>query len=227
MQTKHFRLSPTTLQLFVNCPRCFWLQFRRKIHRPKSIFPSLPGGMDYVIKDYYDRYRSQGELPPEIEGRVHGQLMPDQDLMDKWRNWRTGLEYNDNARNGTLFGALDDCLLDGQLYIPLDYKTRGFKPRPGDSQRYYGLQLNSYALMLRENGYPVADIGYLVYYYPLSVFANGSVKFGVEPVEIPVSADEGCRVFERALDCLWGNEPKAHSKCEFCGWAGKFDEEFD
>ena len=26
--------------------------------------------MDLVIKDYFDRYRSQNELPPEIDGRV-------------------------------------------------------------------------------------------------------------------------------------------------------------
>ena len=222
-----YQLSPTTLQLFVNCPRCFWLQFRRQVHRPRGIFPSLPGGMDSVIKVYYDRYRSQNEMPPELEGRVRGRLVADQALMDQWRNWRTGLRYVDEQRQATLFGALDDCLQNGELFVPLDYKTRGYAPKPGESQRYYGLQLNCYAWLLAANGFPAANYGYLVYYYPHSVFANGSVKFGVEPVEIPVSAEDGRRVFERAVDCLAGDEPAAHTKCEYCGCANQLEEEFD
>ncbi|MBU0625433.1 PD-(D/E)XK nuclease family protein, partial [Patescibacteria group bacterium] len=214
-----YRLSPTTLQLFVNCPRCFWLQFRRGIHLPRSIFPSLPGGMDNVIKDYFDRYRSQGELPPEINGKVRGQLVSDQALLKRWRNWRTGLQYIDPVSQATLFGALDDCLVEGDIYIPLDYKTRGYAPKPGESQRYYGLQLNCYAWLLQANGFKAADIGYLVYYYPISVFAGGTVKFEVKPVEILVKAEDGQRVFVQAIECLNNAEPAAHSKCEFCHWA--------
>ncbi|ODS30309.1 MAG: hypothetical protein SCARUB_04585 [Candidatus Scalindua rubra] len=87
------RLSPTTgLNLFRNCPRCFWLHYNKQVRRPRGIFPSLPGGMDLVIKKYFDRYR--GKLPPEIEGKVEGCLMPGVELMNKWRNWRTGLEYH-------------------------------------------------------------------------------------------------------------------------------------
>jgi hypothetical protein len=183
--------------------------------------------MDSVIKDYFDRYRSQGELPPEIEGKVRGKLLPDQTLMDRWRNWRTGLTYSDPARQATLFGALDDCLLDGEIYIPLDYKTRGYAPKQDESQRYYGLQLNCYACLLEASGLATAKIGYLVYYYPISVFANGMVKFEVKPIEIPVSATDGRLVFERAIDCLNDPEPKAHNNCEFCTWANLFISEFD
>ncbi|GAI53572.1 unnamed protein product, partial [marine sediment metagenome] len=43
------RLSPSALNLFLQCPRCFWLEKNKGIKRPRGIFPSLPSGMDSVI----------------------------------------------------------------------------------------------------------------------------------------------------------------------------------
>ena len=103
-----FRISPTTgLNLFRDCPRCFWLHYNERVHRPRGIFPSLPGGMDLVIKKHFDKFR--GSLPPEIDNKVEGKLVPDLGLLNKWRDWRTGLEYYDKERDAVLFGALDDC----------------------------------------------------------------------------------------------------------------------
>jgi len=221
------RLSPSTLNLFNDCKRCFWLHINQKVHRPRGIFPSLPGGMDNVIKDYYDKYRKKDSLPPEIEGHVVGGLMPDLELMNKWRNWRTGLEYHDQKRKVTLFGALDDCLQDGKYYIPLDYKTRGSAPKDGMSEQYYGNQLSCYNLLLKENGYKVRNYGYLVYYYPKSVRSNGMVQFTVKPIKIAADPESARKTFESALKLLKGKEPKKHSDCEYCSWNPELVEEFD
>jgi len=70
------RLSPSTLNLFIDCPRCFWLHINKRIHRPRGIFPSLPSGMDNVIKTYFDKYRKKGELPPELQNQVKEKLFP-------------------------------------------------------------------------------------------------------------------------------------------------------
>lgn len=219
------RLSPTTgLNLFMECPRCFWLHYNERVHRPRGIFPSLPGGMDLVIKDYFDQYR--GSLPPELEGKVDGTLVPDKKLVDAWRNWRTGLEYFDKNLNAALFGALDDCLLkdgpsssSGQVYIPLDYKTRGSAPNDGDSEKYYQLQLSSYMLLLESNGYPVGKEAYLIYYYPKKVEKNGVINFNVEPVRINASSNFAKEIFEKAVKFLKEPLPKHHSSCEYCSWS--------
>ncbi|MCX6765659.1 MAG: PD-(D/E)XK nuclease family protein [Candidatus Moranbacteria bacterium] len=211
------RLSPTTgLNLFAECPRCFWLHYNKGVHRPRGIFPSLPSGMDLVIKDYFDQYR--GSLPPELSGKVEGVLMPDKKLMNRWRNWRTGLEYRDEKLNAVLFGAMDDCLLEDGKYIPLDYKTRGSSPKDGDSERYYRLQLSSYLLLLQSNGFPVGEEAYLVYYYPQKVESGGIVKFNVKPVRIAASAELAKETFESAVKFLQGPLPKHHSSCEYCCW---------
>lgn len=217
MTKAKFRLSPTTgLSLFKECPRCFWLHYNKNIHRPRGIFPSLPSGMDLVIKDYFDKYR--GKLPPDIEGKVEGQLVADLKLLNKWRDWRTGLEYYDKERDAVLFGALDDCLAKDALYIPLDYKTRGFPVKEGDSEKYYQTQLDAYSLLLSENGYPVKDFAYLIYYYPKEVKENGVVDFNVKPIKINTDLTRAKKTFEDAVDFLKGVIPKEHSDCEYCSW---------
>ena len=215
---KEIKLSPSSLNLFLECPRCFWLQINEGIHRPRGIFPSLPGGMDGVIKIYFDKYREKDKLPPEIEGKIKGKLVRDQELLKKWRNWRTGLEYKDNGTGATLFGALDDCLEDSGKYLPLDYKTRGSAPREGDSEKYYGNQIDCYALLLEENGYPVGEFGYLIYYYPKEVKENGVVVFDIKPIELKIDPERARKTIWDAIKLLSGPIPPHHSECEYCIW---------
>lgn len=211
------KLSPTSgLNLYQNCPRCFWLAYNKKIKRPDGIFPSLPGGIDRVLKKYFDKYR--GELPPEIKGKVDGQLMPDLELMNKWRNWRTGLEYHDKAQDAVLFGALDDCLIDGDYYIPLDYKTRGSAPKEGASEKYYQTQLDTYNLMLNANGYKTKDYAYLLYYFPEKVETDKLIKFDIELVKIETDLRRIKKLFSDAVAVLKGPVPETSKECEYCKW---------
>ncbi|MFQ5964557.1 MAG: PD-(D/E)XK nuclease family protein [Candidatus Scalinduaceae bacterium] len=172
--------------------------------------------MDLVIKKYFDQYR--GKLPPEIEGEVEGNLMPDLELMDKWRNWRSGLEYHDEDVDAVLFGALDDCLVEDNSYIPLDYKTRGSAPKDGDSERYYQTQLDAYTLLLNANGYKTRNLAYLVYYYPEEVRANGLVKFYIKPVKVETDLERAHKTFRDAVSLLMGPVPERYSGCEYCYW---------
>ena len=44
-----FKLSPNSLNLMKECPKCFWLSQHKVWNRPAGIFPSLPSGMDLII----------------------------------------------------------------------------------------------------------------------------------------------------------------------------------
>ena len=214
------KLSPSTLNLFLECKRCFWLHINKNIHRPRGIFPSLPSGMDNVIKKYFDKYRLQKKLPPEIKGKVRGKLVEDMELLSKWRNWRTGLKYKDKKLDAVLSGALDDCLIEKKLYIPLDYKTRGFPPKKGASEKYYQNQLDCYAFLLEKNGYPVQNFAYLIYYYPAEVQENGQVNFNVQPIKIETDPNRALKTFQDAISLLKSKIPPRHSNCEYCSWIG-------
>ena len=216
------KLSPSSLNIFLECPRCFWLQMNRRIKRPRGIFPSLPGGMDLVIKDYFDKYRIKDELPPEIKGRVEGKLFNNLDLLKRWRSWRTtDLRYEDKSLNVILSGALDDCLVDGDYYIPLDYKTRGSEPK-GDPAKYYQNQLDCYCLILESKGYPTKGIAYLLYYYPRVVEEDGIVKFEVQPIKIETNIKTAQRTVKNAIKLLSEKDmPQPGPNCEYCNWLNK------
>ncbi len=175
--------------------------------------------MDLVIKKYFDNFR--GFLPPEIDRKVEGKLIPDLELMNRWRNWRTGLEYADKKLDAVLFGALDECLIDEDgYYIPLDYKTKGSAPKEGDSEKYYQTQLDTYAFLLNENGYKTKNFAYLVYYFPKEVKENGVVNFEVTPIKVMTDLKRAKKTFEDSVLLLQGPIPTRHSLCEYCLWLG-------
>ena len=58
-----FKLSPSSLNLMKECPRCFWLDKHNVWKRPSGIFPSLPSGMDKILKVHFNKFRDKGELP--------------------------------------------------------------------------------------------------------------------------------------------------------------------
>jgi len=222
LHEKKIRLSPSQLNLFQECPRCFWLHQNQKIQRPRGIFPSLPGGMDSIIKVYFDRYRERGKLPPELDGKVAGELFPDTEVMNQWRNWRTGLNYRDKETGAILIGALDDCLVQERKYIPLDYKTRGYDPKEG-GESFYQNQLNCYEFLLQANDFDTAGYAYLVYYVPKEVSENGLVRFEITPKKVMTDPEAALLVFQNAVATLNGSLPEKNSNCEYCAWGHNID----
>ncbi|MCQ9208745.1 MAG: PD-(D/E)XK nuclease family protein [Omnitrophica bacterium] len=177
--------------------------------------------MDLVIKRYFDRYRLNNELPPEVQGKMEGKLFSDIATLEKWRNWRnSNLRYEDKAANAVLIGALDDCLVERSYHIPLDYKTRGSELK-GDPRKYYQNQLDCYCLMLESCGFKTKGIAYLLYYWPLEVRQEGVVKFHVEPIRIETDIESAKRIVQDAARLLSGPIPKSGADCEYCNLVAK------
>ena len=174
--------------------------------------------MDRIIKDYFDSFRKNDLLPPEIEGKVQGKLLGDQKQLDDWRNWRSGLNYYDEGLDAYLTGALDECLSDGEYLIPLDYKTRGSAPKPGASEEYYQTQLDTYVFLLQKNGYQTREYAYLVYYFPDKVVADHLVKFSTEVVKMETDGQRAYKIFSDAVNSLKQPIPPSHTECGFCAW---------
>lgn len=223
---KRYSLSPTTLNLYFDCPRCFWLHINRNIKRPRGIFPSLPGGMDLVIKSYFDKYRLRNELPPEIVGKVKGKLFADIKILEKWRSWKdTNLIYVDSPSNVILSGALDDCIVDEGFYIPLDYKTKGSAPQAGYSD-FYKTQLNCYCLMLESTGYKTKNLAYLVYYWPEEAKEQGIIKFNVETIPMKTDIEIVKNTLREAVSMLSRGIPKSNPDCKYCKLTKELKNEF-
>lgn len=225
-------LSPSKLNLLNECPRCFWDAYAANCGRPRGIFPSLPGGMDLVIKSYLDLYR--GDLPPVLKGRIPAVLFNDMIKLNRWRNWRTGLSYEDPGLAVQMIGALDDCLVSPEgLFIPFDAKTKGSVPKDNGAQ-YYQTQMDCYCLMLQHNGFPVADHAWLAYFSPKAVVRENDSSFNehhflnftfdVTPFKVGTNVDAAKQLIEKACEILRGSRPPSHGRCEFCIYHAAHDE---
>lgn len=219
MPTNTIYLSPSKLNLFLECPLCFWLDVVEGVRRPEGPSSTLPRGMDLLIKRYFDKYRALDQLPPEIEGKVKGKLVKGH-ILREWRKTYKEIEpyYYDEKLNAVLYGGLDECFVEGEYYIPADYKTYGFNLKENSSS-FYQLQLDTYIFLLEASGYKHLNLAYLIYYIPKEIKNEGVVQFKIEVVEIKTNPENAKRIFESAVNLLRGPRPKAHVKCQYCSWA--------
>ncbi|MCX6750389.1 MAG: hypothetical protein NTZ83_02950, partial [Candidatus Pacearchaeota archaeon] len=134
-----YKLSPSSLSLMEECPRCFWLHHNENRKRPGSIFPSLPSGMDYILKVHFDKFRDKNQLPPELKENPECKecrLFDDKEKLKEWRNNLKGISWTDEEGNA-LHGAVDNLLFNkNKKIIVLDYKTRGY-PLKEDTAEHY------------------------------------------------------------------------------------------
>lgn len=210
-----FKLSPSSLNLMHECPRCFWLDKHKVWKRPSGIFPSLPSGMDGILKVHFDKFRDKGLLPPELckdNNCESMKLFNEPELMKAWRNNLKGIRW-ENEDGNILFGAVDNILQKGKKLIVLDYKTRGYALKE-DTADHYQNQLDLYNFLLRKNGYETEDYAFLLFYVPKEVLETGEVIFDTSLVKRKINVKNAEKIFNKAIELLNGECPK--KTCEWC-----------
>ena len=212
-----YKISPSSMNLIEDCPRCFWLQIVKKISRPSGAFPSLPSGVDRMLKEHFDRFRDKDNLPPELKELKDVKLFNDKELLKKWRNNLKGIEYYDEENDVLLHGAVDNLLSKENKLIVLDYKTRGFALKEDTTHHYQG-QLDIYNFLLRKNGYETEDYSYLLFYLPEQVMETGEFKFKNELIKMKIDVEHAEYLYKRAVKIVKGDCPEAGKDCVFCKW---------
>ena len=121
-----YKLSPSALNLMKDCPRCFWLTKHKVWKRPSGIFPSLPSGMDRILKEHFDKFKNKGLLPPELCNNPHCKNMKifdDDEKMKIWQSNFKGISFTDEEGN-ELHGAVDNILVKKEaLILSLNYNV--------------------------------------------------------------------------------------------------------
>lgn len=210
-----FKLSPSSLSLMQECPRCFWLAQHKVFTRPAGIFPSLPSGMDSILKIHFDKFMRKGELPPELCKNTecnNMKLFDDEEKLKIWRSNLKGISWTDKEGN-ILHGAVDNLLIKGKKIIVLDYKTRGFALKE-DTAEHYQNQLDIYNFLLRKNGYETEDYAYLLFYVPKEVMSTGEVLFDTTLKKMKVDVKNAETIFNKAIKLLNSDCPT--KSCEWC-----------
>lgn len=210
-----FKLSPSALNLMKECPRCFWLHQHKVWKRPSGIFPSLPSGMDKILKVHFGKFRDKNELPPELCDHGHCKsmkLFDDDELLKVWQSNFKGIQFTDKKGN-ILRGAVDNMLKKGKKLIVLDYKTRGYALKE-DTAEHYQNQLDTYNFLLRQNNYETEDYGFLLFYVPKEVTKTGEVIFDTELVKMSTNPKNAEKIFKDAIKLLNSSCPQ--ESCEWC-----------
>ncbi|GIW62693.1 MAG: hypothetical protein KatS3mg090_0519 [Patescibacteria group bacterium] len=223
-ENKTIFLSPSKLNLYQDCPYCFYLAMIYKKRRPEQPASTLPRGLDNLIKKYFDFYRSIKQLPPEIDKQIKGKLLEDQNLINEWRKTTAFSEPRVYLKelNTVIFGGLDECIIEDDKYIPADYKTRGYDLKE-DSTSYYQTQMDCYNYLLYENGYQTANLAYLIYYIPKKINKDGVVNFKVEIHSLQTNKERFSKLVKSAVEILRSGKPKRNLNCQFCQWMDNID----
>jgi CRISPR/Cas system-associated exonuclease Cas4 (RecB family) len=166
-QTAAFKVSRSKIELFKQCPRCFWLDVRLKITRPSSPPFNINKAIDELFKKEFDVYRAKSEPHPLMVEFGVKAVPFSHDNLDVWRENFTGVVAIHKPTNLHVFGAIDDVWAndDGELIV-VDYKATA-KDREvsinSDWQISYKRQVEVYQWLLRQNGFVVNPMTYFVY----------------------------------------------------------------
>jgi hypothetical protein len=217
---KSIQLSPNSLNLFLECPHCFWLDKNMGIKRPPPYPYALNSAVDTLLKEEFDTYRVK-KLPHPLlkENNINAHLFPNQNLLNQWRNNFAGIRYFDQELKATLFGAVDDVLefADGKI-APLDYKSTG-SPTANVYDRFQ-LQLDTYTFLMEKNGFKTPRKGYLAFYIvDKSRGFIDRLPFRKEVVELETNPSDIYEIFKDAVFVLRNPKPPEHSSdCQFKKW---------
>jgi len=217
---KAILLSPNSLNLYLECPHCFWLDKNLGIKRPPPYPYALNSAVDALLKEEFDAYRAKKLIHPLLkENNIKAHLFPNQKLLNQWRNNLAGIRYFDPELKATLFGAVDDVLeFENGKIAPLDYKSTG--STAANVYDRFQLQLDTYTFLMEKNGFQTPRKGYLAFYVvDKSKGFLDRLPFRKEFMEIETNPSDVYAIFKEAVDCLRKDSPPKHSAdCKFAKW---------
>lgn len=220
MAEKAIKLSSNSLNLYLECPHCFWLDKKMGIKRPPPYPYALNSAVDILLKEEFDTYRAKNLSHPLLEeNNIKAKLFSNQKLLNQWRNNLSGIRYFDKETGATIFGAVDDILefSDGKL-AALDYKSTGSKV--ANVYDRFQLQMDTYTFLLEKNGFSTPRKGYLAFY--IVDKEKGFIDrlpFRKEIYEIETNPEGIYEIFKDAVAVLKQPDPLSHSQdCQFDKW---------
>lgn len=164
-----WRLSRSKIDLFIECPRCFYLDNKLGTGRPRGPAFTLNVAVDALFKKEFDVHRKGQTRHPIMEKYDIDALPYQHDDLNTWRENFEGIEHKHAATGLTVCGAVDDIWVNGNgELIVVDYKAtskNGTIETLADSswEDQYKRQIGVYQWLLEQNGFTVSPVGYFVY----------------------------------------------------------------
>jgi CRISPR/Cas system-associated exonuclease Cas4 (RecB family) len=220
-----WKLSRSKIDFFIECPRCFWVDNVLGTKRPGFPKFNLNIAVDELFKKEFDVHRAAGTPHPIMtEGGLDAVPMQ-HDSLDDWRDPFVGIMHTHAPTGMVVSGGVDDLWMtpEGTVII-VDYKATSKHSRitelsnsPWDEQ--YKRQLGVYRWLLEQNGFTVAETGYLVYANASKDEDGFHNQLVFETTLVPVTTDVSWiePVLLDIKQCLDSTTiPASGPRCEFC-----------
>ncbi len=223
---KPFKLSRTKIDLFLECPRCFYIDRRLGVGRVPGFPFNLNSAVDALLKKEFDYYRANNQNHPLLEKHgIDAQPASHREL-EKWRENFTGIQHLHEPTNLIIFGAIDDLWINSNdEYIIVDYKSTSKNERITnvslDWQIGYRRQMEIYQWLLRRNGYSVSNTGYFLYCNGQTDREMFNERLEFDITLIPYEGDDSWieETIKKIHLCLICNQiPDANDDCDFCAY---------
>lgn len=221
-----FKLSRSKIELFIQCPKCFYLDRRLGVSRPPSYPYTLNSAVDALLKKEFDLLRENGKAHPIMEKYNIDAFPAKYEMLDEWRNNFKGVRVLHKKTNLLLFGAIDDLWQSTQgEYIVVDYKSTSKNEEiialDKDWQDAYKRQMEIYQWLVRHNGLKVSDTGYFVYCNGRTDTDRFDGRLEFDITLIPYEGNDDW-VESTVIDlhrCLNSDTiPESGEDCDFCSY---------
>ena len=220
-----FKLSRSKIDLFLNCPRCFYLDRKLGVSQPPGFPFSLNSAVDKLLKKEFDIHRAKSESHPLMKTYGIDAIPYRHDRIDDWRDHKRGIRYHDPESNFEVFGAIDDVWVNptGE-YIIVDYKATSKDEEitlDEDWKIQYKRQMEIYQWLFKQNGYKVSDVGYFVYVNGKTDREAFDGKLDFDITIIPYNGktdwiEKEIFGMKKCLDLSYA--PEANLDCDFCNY---------
>jgi len=223
---KNWKLSRSKIDLFLECPRCFYVDNKLGIKRVPGYPFSLNSAVDHLLKLEFDIHRAKDQQHPlQKEYGVDAKPVAHEEL-DEWRRNFGGVRYLHEPTGLLVTGAIDDLWINSKgEYIVVDYKAtakdEAVKVLDKEWQDGYKRQMEVYQWLVRQNGLKVSSTGYFVYCTGKMDGESFDKKIDFDVNLIPYDGDDSWveKTLFEIKECLEEKViPQTGKDCDWCAY---------
>ena len=223
-----FQISRSKIELFLQCPRCFYMECRLGLARPSTPPYTLNNAVDALLKSEFDLLRKNGEKHELVKKYSIDAVPLVNPELSQWRGEVTayvGALVLDEKTNLMINGLVDDIWVNPEgEFIIVDYKATSTTKEISLDDEYkqsYKRQMEIYQWIFRKLGHQVSSTGYFVFANAMKNLPKFDGKLEFSMSIIPHQGDD--KWVDLSLleikACLESDTiPAAAHDCDYCSY---------
>ncbi len=218
-----FKLSRAKIELFCQCPCCFYLDRKLGFTPPSGPPFTLNSAVDELWKKEFDSYRIIAKPHPIMVEHGIDAIPFQHEKINDWRNNRRGVSFLHEPTQFLISGAVDEIWItpeDELIVVDVKATSKGGEINiDADWQMSYKRQMEIYQWLFRKNDFKVCNRGYFIYCNGKrdQGFFGNRLEFDISV--IPYDGEDNWiePKLREIHECLSSpNLPRSSDECQLC-----------